>query len=50
VRRIWDRDAALWGAFLDGGDNLAGKGDLARQAASIHEAEEPAPEPREAVG
>jgi hypothetical protein len=50
VRRIWGRDASLWGALLDDGDFVAIKEDLARRATSIRRTEDPAPEPREAVG
>jgi hypothetical protein len=40
IRRIWSRDAALWGARLDEDDHLAIAQDLARRAGSIA----PAPE------
>jgi hypothetical protein len=48
VKRIWGREAAMWGARLDGDDLRALKEDLARRAAIAAEpaaAPAPAPEP-----
>ena len=43
VRKLWGRDAAMWGARLDDEDRLAIAADLARRASSAEPA--PAPEP-----
>jgi hypothetical protein len=40
IRRIWKRDAALWGAQLDEGDRRAIAQDLARRAGSTAQASE----------
>lgn len=44
VRKIWGRDAAMWGARLDDDDRVAIAADLARRAASTEMASEPADE------
>jgi hypothetical protein len=44
VRKIWGRDAAMWGARLDDDDRVAIAADLARRAASTETASEPADE------
>jgi hypothetical protein len=41
IRKIWGRDAAMWGADLDNDDRGAIKQDLARRAVSSAEASEP---------
>ena len=45
VKRIWPRDAVMWGATLDAGDRRAIKEDLARRSAATEPAAEPAAEP-----
>ncbi len=43
VKRIWGREAAMWGAELDDDDRLAVEADLARRAAARQHKPEPAP-------
>jgi hypothetical protein len=45
VRKIWGRDAAMWGADLDDDDRRAIKEDLARRARATEPNPEPNPEP-----
>jgi hypothetical protein len=45
VRKIWGRDAAMWGARLDDDDRVAIAADLARRAATTEPATEPATKP-----
>jgi hypothetical protein len=45
IKRVWPRDAAMWGAILDDGDRRAIKDDLARRSAAVAPNREPAPEP-----